>query len=225
MQMDYKDIEASQRLLLLAYHEERKLLWKRLPLRMADVHYQRISIPDEWQEALVEQIEPQMKATFIMKNNKVFEERRRVMVFGEEDQEYVYATHTRKATPWDMAPILYEIRRTVRDCCLDMYPNMPLPDLCIVNWYRSGSDRLGKHSDKETHLRPDLPIISLSLGVARRFVFYNKRTNRLAAEMLLGHGMLCMMGAGCQENYTHTVPSMAGVGKKERWSLTWRFTK
>ena len=90
----------------------------------------------------------------------------------------------------------------------------------LANFYRSGSDSMGWHSDSEPELGPDPLIASVSLGAPRRFCLRHK-TVVDKAELLLTSGSLLVMAQGAQKNYQHSLPKMAGVGAP-RVNLTFR---
>ncbi len=90
----------------------------------------------------------------------------------------------------------------------------------LANFYRSGSDSMGWHSDSEPELGPDPLIASVSLGAPRRFCLRHK-TVVDKAELLLTSGSLLVMAQGAQKHYQHALPKMAGVGAP-RVNLTFR---
>lgn len=72
------------------------------------------------------------------------------------------------------------------------------------------------HSDVLTHLGPYPTIASLSLGCSRPFRLRSflpesaSSPNR-TLEILLPHNSLCIMHAGCQETFKHTVPPVPAM--------------
>ncbi|WWC87731.1 uncharacterized protein L201_002623 [Kwoniella dendrophila CBS 6074] len=87
---------------------------------------------------------------------------------------------------------------------------------CGTNRYDGAKSSVGWHADQLTYLGPYTTIASLSLGTPRAFrlrqtntVDPNYATNTKPIrtyELNLGHNSLCLMNAGCQERYKHTVP-------------------
>ena len=60
--------------------------------------------------------------------------------------------------------------------------NIPIYNMCLVNYYRDGNDYIGFHSDDEKQLIFNTPIYSISLGATRKFRLklkekFNKFTN------------------------------------------------
>ena len=90
----------------------------------------------------------------------------------------------------------------------------------LANFYRSGSDSMGWHSDSEPELGPDPLIASVSLGAPRRFCLRHKMGPD-KHELLLTSGSLLVMAEGAQKNYQHALPKMANVGAP-RVNLTFR---
>lgn len=90
----------------------------------------------------------------------------------------------------------------------------------LANFYRSGADSMGWHSDDEAELGANPLIASLSFGAARRFCLRHK-TLPEKTELVLSSGSLLVMAGDTQENYQHALPKMAGVGMP-RVNLTFR---
>ncbi|WRT65558.1 uncharacterized protein IL334_002503 [Kwoniella shivajii] len=92
---------------------------------------------------------------------------------------------------------------------------------CGTNRYDGAKSSVGWHADQLTYLGPYTTIASLSLGTPRAFRL--RQTNTVdpsfatdtkpirTYEMTLGHNSLCLMNAGCQERFKHTVPSQKAL--------------
>jgi alkylated DNA repair dioxygenase AlkB len=52
----------------------------------------------------------------------------------------------------------------------------------LVNRYEGGGQKIGRHADDETDLFPEAPILSYSLGTARRFVVRSKKCLYIATK-------------------------------------------
>jgi len=87
-----------------------------------------------------------------------------------------------------------------------------------LNYYRSGDDYIGPHSDKEVE-KGDI-IASISLGSSRRFII--KHNDGLTKqEITLEDGSLLIMNDNAAKyHYKHEVPKMKNVG--ERINITFR---
>ncbi|CAI5746057.1 unnamed protein product [Peronospora destructor] len=99
----------------------------------------------------------------------------------------------------------------------------------LVNWYENGDHYIGPHADDERDMIACSPIVALSLGATRRFVF-TKKTSRDAPkdgevvarmELQIRDGDLMIMGGTTQKTHKHTVPKMARC-REPRISVTMR---
>jgi len=205
---------------------ERKQLTRVTCVPLAEVWHASHLFPpsqlEEWLVALRAQVTELFKPTYVTVFNNTYEERRRVLGFGDQCLIYNYSGRRVKPTPWEAAPIMDELRQAVFAQVEKVLPGVGLPNFCLLNWYRDGTDKLGAHSDDETDLVNDKPIVSFSLGSGRRFVFHDKPKGRKVGEVMLNAGALVIMGQNCQKQYKHSVPEMKKV-KGDRWSLTFRW--
>ena len=102
------------------------------------------------------------------------------------------------------------------------------PDLCIMNFYSAGA-KLGVHQDKDE--RPEtiaagIPIVSVSLGDAARFVVGGLSRRDPAQPLILRSGDVLVMGGPSRLRYhgvtrilPGTAPQRTGPG---RFNLTFR---
>jgi DNA alkylation damage repair protein AlkB len=103
------------------------------------------------------------------------------------------------------------------------------PDICIVNWYRSGS-RMGLHQDKDesdASLESGAPVVSLSLGDTARFLFGGLRRREPVETVLLESGDAFVFGGPARLRYhgvARILPDTApvGLGFEGRLNLTFR---
>jgi alkylated DNA repair dioxygenase AlkB len=91
---------------------------------------------------------------------------------------------------------------------------------CLLNYYPSGTDGMGYHSDDEKELGRQPVIASLSLGATRKFVFKHKKTQD-KVELYLESGQLVVMHGDTQRFWKHTITKTKTVSKG-RISLTFR---
>ena len=101
-------------------------------------------------------------------------------------------------------------------------------DQILINWYRNGHHYIGKHSDDERQLEPNSEIVSVSLGVTRKFRIRNKRTNDIIYDINLENGYVVIMGGSMQKEFTHEIVKVCGkkgesIGK--RINITFRVWK
>ncbi len=95
----------------------------------------------------------------------------------------------------------------------------------LMNWYANGHHYIGKHSDDETQLVSNSPIISISLGYESKFRIRNKSNNKIIRDFILKNGDFIVMGGKMQNYYTHEIVKVSGkkgdsVGK--RINITFR---
>lgn len=93
-------------------------------------------------------------------------------------------------------------------------------DGVLLNYYRTGADRIGLHADAEPDLLPDGPIASLSFGATRRFVLRHDRT-REKVVLPLSSGSLLVMEGTTQRFWKHEIPAEPRCDKG-RINLTMR---
>eukprot|EP00644_Phytophthora_capsici_P006240 jgi/Phyca11/569378/estExt2_Genewise1.C_PHYCAscaffold_320231 len=99
----------------------------------------------------------------------------------------------------------------------------------LVNWYENGDHYIGPHADDERDMVACTPIVALSLGATRRFVFTKKTSKRAPQgdeavsrmELQIENGDLMIMGGTTQRTHKHAVPKMARC-RNPRISVTLR---
>jgi alkylated DNA repair dioxygenase AlkB len=138
--------------------------------------------------------------------------KRKTAWYGDEDFEYIYSRIGRKALPWTAE--LLAIKSMVEKITGSKYNS------CLLNLYNNGDEGMGWHSDDESTMSPDNPIASISLGVARKFVFKHKQTKELVSVNLENGSLLLMKGA-TQKNWYHALPKSKKI-TNTRINLTFR---
>jgi alkylated DNA repair dioxygenase AlkB len=119
--------------------------------------------------------------------------------FGETGTVYKYSGITRVAREWP--DYLDEIRQKIEEYTEQKFNSV------LLNYYRAGSDGMGKHSDDEKELGRKPVIASLSLGATRRFILHPKSARQgKSISVNLPHGSLMVMSGNCQKNWKHSVP-------------------
>jgi len=95
------------------------------------------------------------------------------------------------------------------------------PNYCLVHFYRTGTDYISYHNDKESL---NNPVYSVSFGEPRKFRLRKMGSKKgFDQEYLLGNGDLLIMKTGCQKRYVHGVPVEKKV-KSLRINMTFRYT-
>lgn len=125
-------------------------------------------------------------------------------------------------TPW-MTNLM---QRVMPLCGLEVPAQWPTS--CNINLYEDGGMSVGWHTDDERLFQgkfQDIRIISLSLGVTRKF---EVRTNwpqqgeRSHQTLMLADGDLCTMEGMFQKHFQHRVPKEDNI-QGPRINLTWRW--
>jgi DNA alkylation damage repair protein AlkB len=102
------------------------------------------------------------------------------------------------------------------------------PDMCIMNYYAAGA-KMGVHQDKDE--RPEtiaagIPIVSVSLGDAARFVFGGLTRREPTTPLVLRSGDVLVMGGRSRLRFhgvTRILPGTAPEGTGPgRFNLTFR---
>mmetsp|Transcript_23002 Transcript_23002/g.46540 ORF Transcript_23002/g.46540 Transcript_23002/m.46540 type:complete len:735 (+) Transcript_23002:83-2287(+) len=94
-------------------------------------------------------------------------------------------------------------------------------NVCLLNYYQDGQQRIGWHSDREEVGRTT-PIASLSLGATRQFLIRSKTDGvRDRCSIDMTNGSIVVMENECQLKYLHSVPRESDV-REGRINLTFR---
>lgn len=134
---------------------------------------------------------------------------------GEPEAVYTYSQSTFAPAYW--TDELSGLRRTVEGACRTSFNSV------LVNFYRSGVDGMGFHSDNEPELGAQPTIASLSLGCARRFVFKPiDKEEKHSYNLDLEAGDLLIMAGDTQRYWRHGLPkTRRTIGG--RINLTFRY--
>ncbi len=132
---------------------------------------------------------------------------------GEPDAVYVYSGIRNIPDAW--TPAVAELKAAVESTCGAHFNSV------LLNRYRSGTDSMGWHADRESELGVRPVIASVSLGVARTFDLRHNRTGAMQSFLLKGGSLLVMHG-NTQAEWRHRVPKEPRV-RGERINLTFRY--
>jgi alkylated DNA repair dioxygenase AlkB len=132
---------------------------------------------------------------------------------GEPDAVYVYSGIRNVPQPW--TPTVAELKAAAESVCDARFNSV------LINRYRSGTDSMGWHADREPELGAQPVIASVSLGVARTFDLRHNKTGVVQSFSLKGGSLLVMKG-NTQADWRHRVPKEPRVAG-ERINLTFRW--
>ena len=76
----------------------------------------------------------------------------------------------------------------------------------LLNYYRSGNDSMGWHSDDESCLGKNPTIASISLGSTRKMHFKHKTLKNQKVNITLNNGSLLLMSGSLQHQWKHQIP-------------------
>jgi alkylated DNA repair dioxygenase AlkB len=133
--------------------------------------------------------------------------------YGEEGISYSYSGVKLKAKAW--TPDLLEIKEKLKSYCETEFNSV------LLNYYRSGQDSMGWHSDDEKELGVNPVIASVSLGQERVFHFRHKKEKNLKVKIALKSGSLLLMKGETQHFWQHQIPK-SKKPMQSRINLTFR---
>jgi len=136
--------------------------------------------------------------------------------YADEGVNYTYSGRLHQAVRWH--PLLDRLRHQFAE-----HFNISLNSV-LANKYRNGQDSMGWHSDDEPELGPQPNIVSLSLGVKRRFLLRHRQDIKTKHELAAEHGSVWLMFGNSQRDYQHAVPKELRV-EGERINLTFRWVE
>ena len=130
---------------------------------------------------------------------------RQVAYYGDYDYSYSGIIH--KARGINQNKEL----NTIFEALQDLFPSLGI-NSALINCYRSYDSGMPFHSDRETEIDKNTPIISVSFGESRQMYFRRRNSNSIHSSILLEHGDLLAMSAKSQELFEHSIPSQMGTG-------------
>ena len=123
----------------------------------------------------------------------------RTQVLYGENVKYSFSGNTLEG----ITPVPGYIQRCMK------YVQKKSPDFtwngALVNFYETGENYIGKHSDDETDLSPGSPIYSFSFGGVRTFRVRDKTTGKIARDILTENNSCIVMGGDFQKQFTHEI--------------------
>ena len=135
---------------------------------------------------------------------------RKQVAFGDQGLKYSFSGNSLPAKPWEESALVAKIKDDVEKYLDNKY----MFNFVLVNRYKDGEDHMGEHRDDEAELVQTAPIVSLSLGQERDFVFRhkdNRKTNSLRPDLeplklSLQNGSLLVMNEPTNRFWYHSLP-------------------
>ena len=125
---------------------------------------------------------------------------------------YQYSGKVLEPEPWH--PDVLKIKQRVEQVSGKRFNSV------LINYYRSGEDKMGWHADNEPELGANPTVAAVSLGARRDIQFKSKQYPK-AVNVALGSGSLLIMKAGMQRHFQHQIPARLREAQA-RISLTFR---
>ncbi len=91
---------------------------------------------------------------------------------------------------------------------------------CLLNYYETGDNTMGFHSDDTAGLFPATGVAIVSLGSVRHITYRSKDKPDIQKSFALQPGSLLYMDDSIQEKWLHAIKRQKDAGP--RISLTWR---
>lgn len=133
--------------------------------------------------------------------------------YGDSDRPYTYSGLTLYPKAW--TDKLNQLRDELALICKRRFNSV------LLNWYRSGDDHIGWHTDAEPELGKNPMIASINFGETRRFLLRLRDNHDTKLEIPLHHGSILVMAGELQHYWQHSVPKQKKV-KASRVNLTFR---
>ncbi len=97
-------------------------------------------------------------------------------------------------------------------------------NFAFINYYATGKNTIGWHSDDEDDMVSGAPIASLTLGAARDFDFRLIADYKVVHRIVLEDNMLVLMDAPTNQRWEHALPRRMRL-KDPRINITFRLFK
>lgn len=165
---------------------------------------------DDFLDKLRNNIEWKKDEVFIF--GKHYITRREVAFYGTKELEYKYSNSIKTALHFTQE--LSHIKETVEKITKKNY------NACLLNFYPTGNEGMGWHSDNESSIVKNSCIASVSFGAERKFLLKHK-TLAYSSSILLEHGSLLVMENETQHYWLHRLPVSKRV-QQPRINLTFR---
>jgi alkylated DNA repair dioxygenase AlkB len=137
---------------------------------------------------------------------------RRTASFGRP-YNYSQINYPETPIPFDLLPLLARLNSRLHV----QFNN------CLLNYYETGDNTMGFHSDDTAGLVPGTGVAIISLGSIRDITYRSKNAPAVKKSYPLNPGTLLYMDDRVQEHWLHAIKRQKDAGP--RISLTWRAFK
>jgi alkylated DNA repair dioxygenase AlkB len=151
----------------------------------------------------------------VMLFGKKITTKRKMAWYGDMGKQYTYSSIERIPLPWTKE-LLY-LKKLAEEKTSSQFNS------CLLNYYASGEEAMGWHSDNESMLVKHNTIASFSFGAERKFVLKHKTTKQ-KVQIILEHGSFLSMEDEIQDHWKHALPKSMRI-KQARINLTFRLIK
>ena len=129
---------------------------------------------------------------------KKHQQPRLTALYGNEGKPYSYSNIKMQPNQWTV--LLQKIKFHIESVANTNFTTV------LLNYYRSGNDGNGWHSDNEKELGTNPIIASVSFGAARNFQLKHNTIKNQKINILLEHGSLLIMKGTTQHFWKHQIP-------------------
>lgn len=130
---------------------------------------------------------------------KLIDQPRLTAYYGEKDKSYTYSGLQLIANPWNEELLL--IKKKIAEVEQMNFNSV------LLNYYRTGNDSMGWHSDDEKSLGRNPAIASVSFGETRLFQLKHRLQKDIPkVEIPLAPGSLLVMKGETQHFWQHQIP-------------------
>tara|TARA_B100001093_G_C26717716_1_gene966394 strand:- start:268 stop:849 length:582 start_codon:yes stop_codon:yes gene_type:complete len=144
---------------------------------------------------------------------KICHQNRNVGFFSDESIGYRYSRRLMASLP--LTPSLKILLALVNELTGSNFNGI------LVNFYESGTDCIGAHSDDESALGRN-GVVAISMGAERKFRIRDKKTKKIVKDINLEEASIIHMGGDFQKEFTHEIPVQKRV-LESRISFTFRY--
>jgi alkylated DNA repair dioxygenase AlkB len=138
--------------------------------------------------------------------------KRLVVWYGDAAQNYQYSGIERIALPWSAE--MLQLKQYIEHITQTHFNS------CLANFYPTGNEGMGWHSDNDMSLAAETTIASLSFGASRKFYLRHQHSQEKIS-LALDSGQLVVMRGQTQQYWQHQIPKMLRV-REPRINLTFR---